>query len=63
MKPQKILTGTLLFASFASFILSVSVYFNAGDNTNGRLNGIFIGIWVPSILALGALILANNQKS
>lgn len=63
MKPQKILIGTLLFASFASFILSVSVYFNAGDNTNGRLNGIFIGIWVPSILALGALILTYNQKS
>ena len=63
MKPQKILTATLLFAAFASFILSVSVYFNAGDDTNGRLNGIFIGIWVPSILALGALILANNQKS
>ncbi|MEI8336256.1 MAG: hypothetical protein WCG37_05255 [Actinomycetes bacterium] len=61
MKPEAILKGTLLFAAFASFLLSVTIYFNAGDNTNGRLNGIFIGIWVPSILALGTFLLAHRK--
>lgn len=61
MKPEVILKGTLLFAAFASFLLSVGIYFNAGDNMNGRLNGIFIGIWVPSILSLGTLLLAHRK--
>ncbi|CAB4645310.1 MAG: hypothetical protein F2894_01305 [Actinobacteria bacterium] len=61
MKPEVILKGTLLFAAFASFLLSVTIYFNAGDNTNGRLNGIFIGIWVPSILALGTFLLSHRK--
>ena len=61
MKPETILKVTLLIAAFASFLLSVIVYFNAGDDTNGRLNGIFIGIWVPSILALGSFLLAHRR--
>lgn len=61
MKPEVILKATLLFAAFASFLLSVGIYFNAGNNTNGRLNGIFIGIWVPSILSLGTLLLAHRK--
>ncbi len=61
MKPELILKGTLLFAALASFVLSVTVYFNAGDDTNGRLNGIYIGIWVPSILALGSFLLAHRR--
>jgi len=63
MKPQLILKATILLASFASFVLSVSIYFRAGDDQLGRLNGIYVGIWVPSILALGALILAGSQRS
>ena len=61
VKPENILKGTLLFAAFASFLLSVIIYFNAGDDTNGRLNGIFIGVWVPSILALGTFLLAHRR--
>lgn len=61
MKPETILKLTLLVAAFASFLLSVIVYFNAGDDMNGRLNGIFIGIWVPSILALGSFLLAHRR--
>ena len=61
VKPEIILKCTLLVAAFASFLLSIIIYFNAGDDTNGRLNGIFIGIWVPSILALGTFLLAHRR--
>lgn len=63
MKPQLILKAAMLIAAFASFVLSVSIYFQAGDDVLGRLNGIYVGIWVPSILALGALILAGSPRS
>jgi len=48
----------ILFASaFASFLLSVYLYFVADDKTAG----IFVGIWVPSIQSLGALLLAGER--
>jgi hypothetical protein len=61
MNPERVLKGTFLLAAFASFVLSIVVYFQAGDDMNGRLNGIYIGIWVPSILALGAFVLAHRR--
>jgi hypothetical protein len=60
MTPDKILKATFMLAAFASFVLSVAIYFQAGDDVAGRLNGIYVGIWVPSILALGSLILARR---
>lgn len=62
MKPETILKAVFLFAAFASFLLSVTLYFQAGDKALDRLNGIYVGIWVPSILALGAFILAGSQR-
>jgi hypothetical protein len=62
VKPQLILKATLLFAAFASFVASVSIYFAAGDDQLGRLNGIYVGVWVPSILALGAFLLSGNDR-
>ena len=59
MQPEQILKGTFLLAAFASFILSVAIYFQA-DDIEGQLNGIYVGIWVPSILALGAFVLAHR---
>jgi hypothetical protein len=38
-----------------SFLLSVSLFF-----TGNREQGIFVGIWVPSILSAGALLLGRN---
>ena len=38
-----------LIAAFGSFLLSVILWF-AGD----RQYGLFVGVWVPSILATGA---------
>lgn len=42
--------GVMLFliAAAASFVLSVTLWF-AGD----RQYGVFVGLWVPSILAAG----------
>ena len=41
-----------LAAAFASFLLSVSIWF-LGDQTVAQQQGIFVGLWVPSILTLG----------
>jgi hypothetical protein len=62
VKPQTILKATFLFAAFASFVASVSIYFAADDDILGRLNGIYVGVWVPSILALGALLLTSSDR-
>ena len=52
--------GKLLFcvAAGISFLLSVSLWF-----TGSKEQGLFVGLWVPSILALGALLLAGREKS
>ena len=41
-----------IVAAFASFLLSVSIWF-LGDQTVAQQQGIFVGLWVPSILTLG----------
>lgn len=43
--------GTALFlaAAVISFLLSVGLWF-----TGSRAEGLFVGLWVPSILAAGA---------
>jgi len=45
----------LLLAAGISFVLSVSLWF-AGN----ELQGIFVGLWVPSILALGSIVLPRG---
>lgn len=42
----------ILGAAFISFLLSVSLWFGIFGEDH-KLTGIFVGIWVPSILALG----------
>lgn len=59
MKPAKILVATTLLAAGASLVTSVGLYFAGGEDD--RLNGIFVGIWVPSILALGAFLAAIGR--
>ena len=43
--------GVTLFlvAAVASFLLSIALWF-----TNHKDEGVFVGLWVPSILAAGA---------
>ena len=49
----------LLFflAAGLSFLLSVGLWFS-GD----RERGVFVGLWVPSILSAGALLLAGRSS-
>jgi hypothetical protein len=48
----------ILLAAGISFLLSVSLWF-----TGNQLQGIFVGLWVPSILALGAIVLPRGEMS
>lgn len=43
-----------LVAGFLSFLLSIWLYFVKGQ----EMAGIFVGLWVPSIYSLGALLIA-----
>ena len=45
-----------MLAAGLSFLMSVYLFF-AGD----REQGIFVGIWVPSILSAGALLLGREE--
>lgn len=42
----------ILLSAFLSFLFSVSLWFGIGLTEN-KGAGIFVGIWVPSILATG----------
>lgn len=42
----------ILGAAFLSFLLSVTLWF-----TGNREQGLFVGLWVPSILSFGAVAL------
>jgi hypothetical protein len=44
-----------LLAAGLSFLLSVSLFF-----TGNREQGIYVGLWVPSILSAGALLMGGN---
>jgi len=46
----------ILLAAGISFVLSVALWF--GDH---ELQGIFVGLWVPSILSLGGIVLRHES--
>ena len=58
LKQRSTARGLFLSAALLSFALSVLLYF-AGDETEG----IFVAIWVPSILALGAFIAPRREPA
>ena len=47
----------ILLAAFVSFVLSVVLWFG-GD----KQQGIFVGLWVPSILSLGGVVLRRGER-
>lgn len=50
-----------LMAAFISFVLSVSLWF-----LSNKEQGLFVGIWVPSIISLGVFfqnMLSRYQES
>ena len=52
--------GKLLFcvAAFLSFAASITLWFSGY-----RDEGVFVGLWVPSILSLGALLFASRTPA
>lgn len=55
-RQMAMIKGLFLIAGVLSFILSVVLWF-AVD----REQGLFVGIWVPSMWSLGALLLAGER--
>jgi hypothetical protein len=47
----------ILFAAFVSFVLSVVLWFDGHHD-----QGIFVGLWVPSILSLGGIVLRRSDR-
>lgn len=47
----------LLTATFLSFLLSVSLWFLVDHDA-----GVYVGLWVPSILTCGAYIKSLNGR-
>ena len=46
-----------IILAFLSFLFSVSLWF-----TDHQLEGIFVGIWVPSILSLTTVLAQIREK-
>jgi hypothetical protein len=53
-----LIRASILLSSFMSFLLSVYLFFSGSEQ-----QGIFVGLWVPSILALGAFIFASRKHN
>ena len=49
--------ASIIVAAFLSFLLSVYLWY-----TGAREEGIFVGLWVPSILSFGALVFAGSAN-
>ena len=48
----------LLTAAFISFLLSVSLWFLVDHDA-----GVYVGLWVPSILAFGGYVKSLTRRS
>ena len=46
-----------VIAAGASFLFSVSLWFSGSKE-----EGVFVGLWVPSILAFGGLVLSRGRN-
>lgn len=60
MKPVRILQATTIVAAAASLAMSVWLYFGGSDD---KLDGVFVGVWVPSILSLGAFLVSSQNRA
>jgi hypothetical protein len=57
MSKVQLSKSLIYLAALLSFLLSVYLFFLAGT----REQGIFVGLWVPSILSLGTMIFNGRQ--
>jgi hypothetical protein len=53
----EVIKGLFLIAGALSFLLSVYLWFWEDET-----QGIFVGLWVPSMWSLGALLLAGEGR-
>jgi hypothetical protein len=56
-RPETSARVLVLFAAFVSFLLSVVLFFGGNES-----QGIFVGLWVPSILSLGGILLRRDER-
>lgn len=58
-KPNRlaVIKAAFFLAGFLSFVFSVYLWFFVN-----RDQGLFVGIWVPSLWSLGALLLAGESR-
>jgi hypothetical protein len=54
---KKLVKASILSAAAISFLLSVYLWF-----TGSQDQGIYVGLWVPSILSFGALVFAGGEQ-
>lgn len=54
----RVIRASILAAAAISFFLSIFLWFSGAKD-----QGIFVGIWVPSILSFGALMLAGSVRN
>jgi hypothetical protein len=57
IKQVRMAKGLIFLAAFLSMIFSIYIFYS-GDTQNG----IFVGIWVPSILSAGSLMLDGYNE-
>jgi hypothetical protein len=55
-RPEASARALILLAAGVSFALSVALWFSGNEQ-----QGIFVGLWVPSILSLGGLVLGRGR--
>jgi len=56
-RPEASGRALILLGAFVSFVLSVSLWFGGNEQ-----QGIFVGLWVPSILSLGAFVAPRGER-
>ena len=56
-RPETSARALILLGALVSFVLSVSLWFGGNEQ-----QGIFVGLWVPSILSLGALVARRSDR-
>ena len=56
-RPETGARALILLGAFVSFVLSVTLWFGGNEE-----QGIFVGLWVPSILSLGTLVMQRGER-
>jgi hypothetical protein len=56
-RPETSARALILLGALVSFVLSVSLWFGGNEQ-----QGLFVGLWVPSILSLGAFVAPRAER-